>query len=141
MQERKEYFSDEELEKLIAEVEGKDMLEAPVGMKDRIISKAREKKMLGITKEKGISAKAQLFKYQMKVGIATAAALLILFVVPMEIQIVRNSTSSTESYTRTYQSFTSKIVHKSDRLCEKFFDFTNQLVGKEDIRHEKTEKK
>lgn len=141
MQKVKGYFSEEELEKLIADVELNHMLEAPTGMKDSIMSKAREENILNIRKSTKTSAKMQLIKYQIKVGIATAAALLILFVAPLEISMAGSNISSAESYSKNYQSFTSKIARKSDQLCEKFFDFTNQLISKEDIGYEKTEKK
>lgn len=141
MQKVKEYFSEEELEKLIVDVELNHMLEAPTGMKDSIMSKAREENILNIRKSTKTSAKMQLIKYQIKVGIATAAALVILFVAPLEISMAGSNISSAESYNKNYQSFTSKIARKSDQLCEKFFDFTNQLISKEDIGYEKTEKK
>lgn len=70
-----ESFSDEELMRLISQVEEKAFLHAPGGMKDEIFFQ------LGAEKQR--RQKRQIFSYRAKVLAGMAAALAVLFLVPV----------------------------------------------------------
>lgn len=68
------YLSDEELYDLIGHVEEKEMLHAPVHLKDNVIAQIRRKRR--------IAGKRQVFAYRAKVLVAMAAALAVLILMP-----------------------------------------------------------
>ncbi len=70
-----EPFSDEELMRLISQVEEKALIHAPGGMKEEIFFQ------LGAQKRK--RQKRQIFSYRAKVLVGMAAALAVLFLVPV----------------------------------------------------------
>lgn len=70
-----ESFSDEELMRLISQVEEKSLIHAPGGMKDEIFFQ------LGAEKQR--RQKRQIFSYRAKVLVGMAAALAVLFLVPV----------------------------------------------------------
>ncbi|MDD3368763.1 MAG: hypothetical protein PHP50_07750 [Lachnospiraceae bacterium] len=67
-------MTEQELEKLIAEVEKDEMLQAPSYLKREILTKISGKKR----------ARKELVLYSLKIGFATAAALMVLTVLPMK---------------------------------------------------------
>lgn len=71
----KGYLSDDELKKLIDSVESEPMLKPPRGFRDDVIEQIRRKRKS--------RKNMQLFSYSMKVFAATAAALAIVFTVPV----------------------------------------------------------
>lgn len=85
-----QYMSDEELNKLIQDVEFTGMLSPPSYLKDQImekvISEKKEEKTLITTVDynKKRNKQKQLFLYSMKVAAAAIAALYFLMTVPMD---------------------------------------------------------
>lgn len=71
-----EPYSDEELLRLISQVEEKALIHAPVGMKDEIFFQLDE--------ERQKRKRRQLFSYRAKVLVGMAAALAVLFLVPVD---------------------------------------------------------
>lgn len=151
MKQDNRYLSDEELFQLIAEVEEEPLLEAPVYLKDKILSQAREEKRLKSVKQK-MSARKQLVRYGCKVALASAAAVAILFTTPMNIRVTeekvekysRESILKENAYAKSFRSsdgISSKITDKSNQICDQFERITNLLIGKEELRNEKAEEK
>lgn len=70
------YLSDEELLELIGSVEEKEMLHAPVHLKDNVIAQVR--------RERHNAKKRQVFAYRVKVLVAMAAALAVLILMPVD---------------------------------------------------------
>lgn len=71
------YFSEEELNELIKQVETQEMLRAPVHLKSNIIGQIR--------RERRSAKKRQMFSYRAKVLVAMAAALTLLILMPDDI--------------------------------------------------------
>lgn len=71
-----EPFNDEELARLIGEVEERALIHAPVHLKDNVFSQ--------ISAERRRVKRRQIFSYRAKVLIGMAAALTVLFLVPVE---------------------------------------------------------
>lgn len=76
------YLSDEELEKMIAEIEESDMVPAPTMMKDEILSKLTPKTS-DIHKIKSFTKKDYL-KYCIQVSVAIAATIALMIFVPVK---------------------------------------------------------
>lgn len=67
-------MSDEQIARLIAEVEGKEMLPAPVHLKENVLGRVRRQKL--VEREK------KLFSYRVQVLVTVAAALTVLLLIP-----------------------------------------------------------
>ena len=70
------YLSDEELYELIGHVEEKEMLHAPIHLKDNVMAQIR--------RERRSARKRQVFVYRAKVLVAMAAALAVLILMPYD---------------------------------------------------------
>lgn len=68
-------LSEEELTRLIKQVEEREMLHAPVHLKENVFTQIR--------KQRQTAQKLQLFSYRAKVLVGMAAALTVLFLVPV----------------------------------------------------------
>lgn len=68
-------LSEEELTRLIEQVEAREMLHAPVHLKENVFTQIR--------KQRQTAQKLQLFSYRAKVLVGMAAALTVLFLVPV----------------------------------------------------------
>ena len=126
------YLSQEALERLIAETEAGPMLYPPKGFKDDILNQIREKKQR--------IKNRQLFSYSMKVIVATAAALGIILIVPMNLrsqegkEAVENVGTTVSEQPQNMQSdgsFTSPLNTWLDEYCSQFNEKLNQLFGME----------
>lgn len=71
------YFSDKELEELIAEVEANDMHQAPFYLRSEIMGKIERQE-----KRKKAFVRRELLFYSFRIGIAAIAALLFLTFIP-----------------------------------------------------------
>lgn len=126
------YLSQEALERLIAETEAGSMLCPPKGFKDDILNQIREKKQR--------IKNRQLFSYSMKVIVATAAALGIVLIVPMNLrsqegkEAVENVGTTVSEQPQNMQSdgsFTLPLNTRLDEYCSQFNEKLNQLFGME----------
>ena len=108
---RNEYLTDEELEKLIADVEMHGMLECPSYMRQEVLEKTR----VSLKKRK-----QQLLIYSFKVWAATAAALVLLFILPAQPQIPEAQLNITE-----------KLSRQTGIMCESINDFTDMLIDRD----------
>lgn len=67
-------MSDEQIARLIAEVEGKEMLAAPVHLKENVLGRVR--------RQKRVEREKKLFSYRVQVLVTVAAALTVLLLIP-----------------------------------------------------------
>lgn len=151
MKNTRNYFSDEELERLIAMTEAEPMLHPPREFKNEIIGRIHRKRK----NAKNLA----LFSYSMKVFAATAAVLTIMLVVPDNIrsedgrmaQEGRRQEEMEQSRTmrdgRTdaeEQAYNGNVMYrlneKMDDYCSQLNNRLNKLVGMEDYEYEKEEK-
>ena len=127
------YLSEEELEKLIAEVETNSMLHAPHNLKDEILQAAeQEQSDLSVKKEivkkrpaaYQKSRRRAFFLYVLEVEAVSAAAIAMLFLTP-----VRNADSWTS---QKVQDPTSSVMYqineKSNAFCSHLYDFSNRMI-------------
>lgn len=95
---RTEYLSDQELEQLMAEA-SQGSLAPPEYLSRQIIETSRQQRR-NLRRKKALSAKRQLLTYSMKVTLATAASLALLFFIPM----VEESSRMTPEQLQAYRS-------------------------------------
>lgn len=126
------YLSQEALERLIAETEAGSMLYPPKGFKDEIMDRIRVKKRR--------IKNRQMFSYSMKVIVATAAALGIVLIAPVNLrsqegtEAVENVETTVSEQPKNMQSdgsFTSPLNTRLDEYCSQFNEKLNQLFGME----------
>ena len=127
------YLSDEELEKLIMEVETKNMLHAPQNLKAEMLQAAKEQPDPDMRKEKTgkhvvsyqKSRRRAFFLYVLEVEAVSAAAIAMLFLTP-----VRNADSWTS---QRAQDPTSSVMYqineKSNALCSHLYTFSNRMIS------------
>ena len=126
---RSPYLSQEALERLIAETEAGSMLYPPKGFKDDIMDRIREKKQR--------IKNRQLFSYSMKVIVATAAALGIVLIAPVDLrsregaETVETEESEQPQNMQRDGSFTLPLNTRLDEYCSQFNEKLNQLFGME----------
>lgn len=124
-------MSEEELLQFIAQVETNEMIEAPFYLKENILSEAKEWQRK--------SVRRQYRAFQLKVCLATAAAVAVIFLIPFELRMT-DLTNKTESMTKEEymekqnRSFSDSVDHFVEKIM-------GQISFKEDIKYEKSEKK
>lgn len=110
-------MNDEELLKMIEEIESVELHKAPDYLKELTLNKAQKM----IRKEKKTKAE-QLFAYQVRVFAAMAASLILLLVIPQP-----------ESRQETAEPSIMRTVYgKSNELVDFLNQFSDDLVMKED---------
>jgi len=127
------YLSEEELEKLIAEVETKAMLHAPRNLKAEVLQSAEQERSersaaKEITGKRSAayqkSRRRAFFLYAIEVEAVSAAAIAMLFLTP-----VRNADSWTS---QRVQDPTSSVMYqineKSNAFCSHLYDFSNRII-------------
>ena len=134
------YLSDEDLQSLIQSVEQEGMLHAPQYMKESILNQIQtEERVSDISSHR--SNNVQLITYTLKVGVAMAAAIALIVLVP-----VRECGSYSDEDTRyeraryeewlDYQSGSDKAEYEENREKEKskyleerksMYDTTNEI--------------
>lgn len=152
---RDEYLSPEELDTLIRQVETREMLQAPSYLKDEILLCVKEKAALPGSWEntaqerngkrlpilRGIISndrkKRELLAYSLRVGLAAAAAILMLFWMPFG-EYSGNGYGKLAAGTE-YQSPSGRTVRAlnehSNELCRKLNSAANWLVAGEKNRN------
>lgn len=132
------YLSDEALQELIASVETEPMMSPPKGFRDGVIAKVRRKRQ----RAKNIA----LFSYSMKVIAATAAAVVLILVVPenirpekggetdiprLEWQAGETPEERTWEDEREDSGFLNRFSSRLDGFCSALNGRLNQLVRTE----------
>lgn len=80
-------LSEEQLARLIAEVEAVGMLKPPVDFKRNVLEKTKRADVKLIIRTQKMSRGMQLFGYSLKIGVAAAMALFFLFTTPQDISL------------------------------------------------------
>ena len=113
------YLTDDELEKLINDVEMHELLQCPSHVRQEVL----EKTQVSLWKKK-----LQFYVYSVKVCAAAAAAIVILFTLPVEPQIpvMVESPSSEEQF-----SFTEELSKRTNSICESLNAFSDMLILRE----------
>lgn len=126
------YMTPEALERLIAETEAGELLHPPKGFKGEIMDRIYEKKRR--------IKNRQMFSYSMKVVVATAAALGIVLIAPVNLRNQEKAeTAESAEMAEDEQpwkpqsdgSFTFRFNTRLDEYCSQFNEKLNQLFGME----------
>lgn len=123
------YLTDEALEALIAETEAGSMLHPPKGFHDDILSRIHRKRRY--------RKNLQLFSYSMKVIVATAAALGIVLIVPVNVNTEESRMSGYTSEWLEGQAPESTPKSREQERIEKEKKKLEEQIQKEKERNEK----
>lgn len=153
MQEDKlDYLSDEELQSLIESIEQEDMIHAPHYIKQSILDQVEsEERITAISSHR--SSKVQLITYTMKVGVAAAAAIVLLVLIPVKdygsfpddetryeewleyqnpIEDKGRYEEDWDEKSSEYYKENKSIYDATNEICSKLLEKTNKLFGRED---------
>lgn len=124
---KQEYFSEDELEKFLEDVEENDMHTAPFYLKQEIMEQAFSKQLSVYTgHEKRKLSRAQKrtwIMYNCKVVLASAAAILFLFLIPTgEKSIMQGENVSAMS------QVTDSIGTKSEQICDVLSKISDKMI-------------
>ena len=147
-----DYLSDEELQCLIESIEQEELIQAPHYMKQSILDQVEsEERINAISTHR--SSKVQLITYAMKVGVAAAAAIVLLVLIPVndyssfpdeeakyeEWLEYQNSTDDKERYEEVwdkgsteYYKENKSLYDTTNEICSKILEKTNKLFNRED---------
>lgn len=89
LEKRKKQEDYRETMEMIRQIEDGKMIQAPVHMKEEILKRAERPDYRLAAETKKLSRNAELLLYSMKVSMAVAAALLMLFVMPADVPAAR----------------------------------------------------
>lgn len=117
MERRKDYLTEEELEKLILDVENQGMLSCPSYLRGEILQRTE----VSLQKRK-----LQYYAYSIKVCVAAAAAIWFLFTVPIGNMLTPQTVAAREQV-----SFTDKLNRQTSVVCESLNDFSDMLILRE----------
>lgn len=155
-QERNEYFTDEELEAFVHDIESNRQLRAPDYLTNMILNKAERQAVresveiipirntIRETFREGKPAliqepskQKQLLTYSIKIVAAAAAAIALIVVIPTVENHSRNQETAyhvqyDQSSHRQEKSIMQNLNEKSSDLVNRLFESTNQLFHRED---------
>jgi len=123
-----EYLSDEELQKLISDVELNDIVQAPVHLQKKVldaVSTADRAGNVAKTKKQKI---IEYRLYSLKVALAVAAAIAVMFIVPYvpvayrDIDLMEKIGSQRDASFRD-SSFRDEILEKKENIKSKIHSF------------------
>lgn len=123
-----EYLSDEELQKLISDVELNDIVQAPVHLQEKVldaVSAADRAGNVAKTKKQKI---IEYRLYSLKVALAVAAAIAVMFIVPYvpvayrDIDLMEKIGSQRDASFRD-SSFRDEILEKKENIKSKIHSF------------------
>ena len=128
-----DYFTDKNLEELIASVEAEPLLHPPKGFEKDILSRIRRKRKC--------KKNLQLFSYSMKVIAATAAALMVVLMAPDYIseeenpgtgiisQIQEEKTKEHKQFGQeTKKSYDEKFIYKLNKHMDEYVSRVNEKM-------------
>lgn len=145
------YLSDEELQSLIESIEQEELIHAPHYMKQSILEQVEsEERINAISSHR--SSKVQLVTYALKIGVAAAAAIVLLVLIPVEDYgsfpdnearyeewlDYQNPIDDKERYEEAlvesseYYKENKSIYDTTNEICSKILKKTNKLFGRED---------
>jgi hypothetical protein len=148
---KQNYLSDEELQKLIRSVEQEGTIHAPQYMKESILNQIqRQESVTAISNHR--SSKIQLITYSAKVLVAAAAAIVLTVLIPIKdpVSFADEKVSSEQwvnhqngkdeeikynEYGKTgegYKEESKSIYDTTNKICSKLLEKTNKLFDRED---------
>lgn len=124
---KQEYFSDDELEMFLEDVEQNEMHMAPFYLKREIMEQAfPEQKLRNVVDKKKTMSRAQRQKwimYNCKVVLAAAAAIVVLFLLP-----TGENGSLWGEEDGNMSQVTNSIGSKSEQLCDVLSTISDKLI-------------
>lgn len=143
-----DYFSDEELDSFIAQIEDKPLRQAPDYLKGIILDKAskmEKNKIIPMAKAQApmtrATARKQLFDYGVKVCAGAAAAIAIMFVIPTVNNVEQGAQQNSQIEQNMQQedknqddkhvdagTVLSSINQATSNFCSNLFDKTNEII-------------
>lgn len=135
---KQQYFSDDELNSFLEDLEENDMHTAPFYLKEEIMKQAFPKEITQIPLEKRKLSRAQKRKwiiYNCKITLAAAAAILLMFLMPTE-----NSSVMSGEEVGAMTQVTNSIEHGSERLCNMLSNLSDRMiVGNREFQNKESE--
>lgn len=130
---KNEYLSEDELLELIAHVEENEMIQAPFYLKQEILQRVEEESLDKTKNSQKKSANIQFLTFSLKVALATAASIAVLFLVPAESE----SSNMPTQIEQESETFSKKLLNKSYQISGGLGRVTNRIVNKEDWKYDK----
>lgn len=136
---KQQYFSDDELNSFLEDLEENDMHTAPFYLKEEIMKQAfPEQVITQIPLEKRKLSREQKRKwiiYNCKITLAAAAAILLMFLMPTE-----NSSVMSGEEVGAMTQVTNSIEHGSERLCNMLSNLSDRMiVGNREFQNKESE--
>lgn len=121
------YFSEDELKSFLEDIEENNMHQAPFYLKEEIMKQVFPKQRVSqIPLEKRKLSRAQKRKwiiYNCKITFAAAAAIILMFIMPME-----SGGMKLQNETGTMTQVTNRIESGSERLCNILSNLSDQMI-------------
>lgn len=123
------YFSDNELDKFLEELEENDMHEAPFYLKGEIMKQAFGEVIPSEKRKLGRAQKRKWMIYNCKITLAAAAAILLMFLMPTQ-----NRTMPPREDVGAMTHVTNSIEQGSEHLCNMLSNLSDKMmVGNRDF--------
>ena len=118
-----------------------EMLTAPKNLKEHILTAVNKPEVQLAVKAKTASKRMQLFLYSLKVGTATAGALLLLLLTINHSIYFPSVNQNTHHWNdRDHFSLTDTLQDSMNKLSENMLDFSNSIMNMEVFHNDKKEK-
>ena len=117
MEQRRSYLTDDELDRLIADVECQGLLQSPSYLRNEVLAG---------TENSLQKRKLQFYIYSVKVCAAAAAAIFVLFTIP-----AGQLTMPKQVADRQQETLLDKLGRQADVMCESVNNFSDMLIMKE----------
>lgn len=127
-------MNQEQLQKLIEEVEASGMLKAPVDLKRAVLEKSRRPDIQLMIRTQEFSRGRQLFFYSLKIGMAAVMALYFLFCMPNDFSMPDlnpPTEAAMESYTKQ-ETLAEKVDKTAAAVSKHIAQLANEWIKKED---------
>ena len=123
-----EYLSDEELQKLISDVELNDIVQAPVHLQEKVLDAVNAADKAGNVAKTKKQKIIEYRLYSLKVALAVAAAIAVMFIVPYvpvayrDVDLMEKIGSQRDASFRD-SSFRDEILEKKENIKSKIHSF------------------
>jgi hypothetical protein len=118
-----------------------ELLPAPRDLKENILTAVKRPEIQLAVKAKAASKQMQLFIYSLKVGTATAGALLLLFLTINFSSLINLPVQNREdSNNQNHFSLTETLRDNMNKLSDNMLNFSNNMIDMEVLNNDKKEK-
>ena len=118
-----------------------EIITAPRDMKENILTAVKRPEVQLAMKARQTSKQMQLFFYSLKVGTATACALLLLFLTMNYSSILTTPNFQEAPWSKNNDfSLTDTLRDNVDKLSDNMLDFSNSIIKMEVFNHDKKER-